>query len=182
MAANLDVVCSRTLELRHADGTSSAVVVRVGRPRPVEGADCRCEYEIEGLSKKRTFGVYGVDEMQALWLALVGAGVDLRTSEEGKAGRITFCGEADLFFPPAEQLTHPEWHLFTVDGEDFHWRRYPSWRRDDKGSWERRWSLEVARRADTLGVGTTFPEKTVVGIEQARDLVRLAKEHGQPIL
>ena len=85
MPSELDVVASRTFELRQEGGTSSRVVARIGRPQR-DGTDCRRDYEIEGLSKKRRFYAAGVDEMQALWLALVAVGIDLRTSYEGRAG------------------------------------------------------------------------------------------------
>lgn len=109
MPSNLDAIASRSLELRHADGTTSPVVVRIGRPRR-DAMEYRCDYEIEGLSKVRTLHIRGIDDVQALWLALVDAGVELRSSDKGKAGRIAFVGDADLGFPGAEQLTEPEWH------------------------------------------------------------------------
>src|SRR5580698_4004670 len=98
MLPKLDVIASRFLELGHEDGTSSPIVVRIGRPRR-DAVDYRCDYEIEGLSKMRALHIRGIDDVQAPWLALVGVGVELRSSDEGKAGRITFGGEADLDFP-----------------------------------------------------------------------------------
>ena len=118
--------------------------------------------------------------VQALWLALVNVGIDLQTSVEGKAGRITFVGEADLFFHSQDCLTQPEWHAITIEGEALHWRKYPSWQRRDDGSWQRHWALEVARRPNTLGVGTSYPVDTVVGLEQVRDLVRVARNTVNP--
>jgi len=181
MLPELDVIASRSLELQQDDGTSSPVVVRIGRPLP-EAGDYRCEYEIEGLSAARSLHIRGVDAVQALWLALVGAGVALRSSDEGEAGRIRFRGEADLFFPNAEQLTEPRWHSFVVDGETLHWRMYPSWQQIDKETLKRCVTLEVARRPNALGVGTSFPFGTVVGQERAHALVRLCREQGNPIV
>ncbi len=100
----LDAIASRTLELRHQDGTTSPVVVRIGRPRRVDDQECRCEYEFTGLSLTRRFHASGEDEIQALWLALVGIGVNLLHSDEGKAGRLTLWGGADLGFPGVEHL------------------------------------------------------------------------------
>src|SRR5271170_1114050 len=56
MLPKLDVIASRFLELRHEDGTSSPVVVRIGRPRR-DAVDYRCDYEIEGLSKVRALHI-----------------------------------------------------------------------------------------------------------------------------
>jgi hypothetical protein len=125
--------------------------------------------------------MFGVDAVQALWLALVGVGVDLRTSEEGKAGRLALYGEPELGFPPAEQLGRPEWHPFVVDGQELHWRRYPFWQRTPDETSVACWMLEVARRPDAeLGVGTCFPKNAEVGAEQAHALVRLCKEQKMP--
>jgi hypothetical protein len=181
MLPKLDVIASRFLELRHEDGTSSPVVVRIGRPRR-DDVDYRCDYEVEGLSEVRALHVRGIDDVQALWLALVGVGVELRSSDEGKAGRITFNGKADLGFPSADQLTEPEWHPFIVDGETLHWRTYPSWQQTAEETLTRCCTLEVARRPNALGVGRSYPFGTVVGQEQAHALVRLCREQGTPIL
>lgn len=181
MPSNLDVIASRTLQLRHEDGTTSPVVVRIGRPH-ADTVDYRCDYEIEGLSKMRALRIGGVDEVQALWLALVGVGVELRTSAEGKEGRLAFNGEKDLSFPSAEQLSEPEWHEFIVDGETLHWRTYPSWQKTAEGALTRSSALEVARRPNGLGAGTSYPYGTVVGQEQARALARFCREQGTPIV
>ncbi len=181
MCPKLDVIASRSLELRNEDGTSTPIVVRIGRPL-LDAADYRCDYEIEGLSKMRTLHIRAIDAVQALWLALVGVGVELRSSDEGKAGRITFGADADLCFPNAEQLTEPEWHPFIVDGDTLHWRTYPSWQETAEETLTRCWTLEVARRPNALGVGTSYPFGTVVGQEQAHALVRLCREQGTPFL
>ena len=183
MPSELDVIASRTLELRHEDGSSTPVVVRIGRPRDIDDRECRCEYEIEGLASPRRFHASGVDGAQALWLALVHAGIELRTCEEGRAGRITFYGGTELFFPSVEGVSQPEWHPFTVDGEELLWRKYPSWQRANEAKPVRAWTLEVARAPNAIGVGTSFVGRdAVVGVEQAIALVRLCKEQGGPPL
>jgi hypothetical protein len=179
-ASEPDVIATRSLELRHEDGTSSPVVVCIARPRPESGS-YRCDYLIGGLSKKRKFYAAGVDGVQALWLALVAVGVELRTSNEGKAGRIGFGGGPDLGLPPSEYLTRPEWHRIEIDGEELHWRRYPAWQRTSEETWVRCWTLEVTRRPDNpLSVGASYPAGTEVGEEHARALVRMCKEHNTP--
>lgn len=67
MLPKLDVIASRSFELRNEDGTSSPVVARIGRPRR-DTLDYRCDYEIEGLSEMRALYIRGIDEVQALWL------------------------------------------------------------------------------------------------------------------
>jgi len=180
MPTNLDTIALRTLELRREDGSSSPVLARVGRPRAVDGADYRCEYEIDGLATPRRSHAYGIDEVQALWLALVRLGVDLQTSSEGKAGRIALHGEADLNFPPPEALTQPEWHVFAVDGDELFWRAYSSWQRMGDGPFERCRSLEVACQPNAIGVGASYPAGAVVDVEHARALVRAWRKDGHP--
>ncbi|MGO8998275.1 MAG: DUF6968 family protein [Polyangiaceae bacterium] len=184
MSSKLDVIASRTLELRHRDGSSTPVVVRIGRPEPIDdGRNYRCEYEIEGLSTTKRAWLGGVDGAQALWMALVGVGIVLRTSEEGKEGRITFDGGEDLFFPNPDGVGQPEWHPFTVEGEEFLWRKYPSWQRTNEERAVRCWTLEVARTPTSIGVGTAYQGRdAVVGVEQAIALVRVCKEKGGPPL
>jgi hypothetical protein len=58
----------------------------------------------------------------------------------------------------------------------------PSFQREETGTWRRSWSLEVARRPGALGVGTYHSFDTVVGVEHARELVRLAREQGMPLV
>jgi hypothetical protein len=177
MASDLDVIVTHALDLRLGDGTSSPVVVRMGRPRQ-DSDDYRCDYQIEGLSKPRNSYACGVDELQALSLALMKAGVDLRTSEEGMSGRLTRFGTPDLGSPPVEQATRPEWRAFMVDGEEFHWRRCRFWQRTADDTFVRCWMLEDAE----LGVGTAYPKDAEVGVEEARALVRLCKEREMPLL
>ena len=116
-------------------------------------------------------------------MALVGVGIVLWTSEEGKEGRITFDGGEDLSFPNPDGVGQPEWHPFTVEGEEFLWRKYPSWQRTNEERAVRCWTLEVARTPMFIGVGTAYQGRdAVVGVEQAIALVRVCKEKGGPPL
>jgi hypothetical protein len=77
--------------------------VGIGRPHRVgDTVEFRCEYLIVGLAKPKRFHAAGVDEFQALALALPIVGVHLETSPEGKAGRLTFAGGSNLRFPPLQ--------------------------------------------------------------------------------
>ena len=174
----LDAIATRTLDLRHPDGTTTPILVRIGRPEPIDdGANYRCEYEIEGLSTAKRAWFFGIDGVQALSLALAGVGMLLRTSPEGRNGRITFNGGADLFFPNLEAVVQPEWHVFEVDGDELQWAAYSSLHQTADKTWSRSWILHVAR-VPPYGVSTTYPEETVLGVEHARSLARLVKERG----
>jgi hypothetical protein len=72
MASNVDLVATRTLELRHEDDTVSPVIVRIARPRS-DSSSYRCGYEIEGLSQKRSFHAFGVAQGS---LAVTGPSAD----------------------------------------------------------------------------------------------------------
>jgi hypothetical protein len=181
MADTRDVIASRTYELRNPDGTTAPVTLRIRRPFRANGPEHRCKYEIDGLARRVSMYAAGEDEVQALWLGLVGAGLHLRHSPEGRAGRITFGGGPDLFLPPAEGVADPEWHGFEMDGRPLHWRRYAAWHQEPDGRWTRHWALEVTSRPGALGIGATHPAETSVGVEHARALVRLAEESDHPI-
>ncbi len=176
--APLDVIASRTFDLQHHDGPSSPIIVRFGRPRRIDEGECRCEYDIVGLSWIRRRYAVGADELQALWLALVRAGVELRTSDEGRAGRISLWDGPDLFLPSSEQLSAPEWHPFAVDGLELYWRRYPKLERTKEGAWVRFWGLDVARTPNSVPAGASYPAGEDVGVEQACELARVVREEG----
>ncbi len=75
----------------------------------------------------------------------------------------------------------PRWRVFHVDGERFYWRTYSSPQQSDEEPPERCENLDVTRLPDAQGVGTSFPNGTLVGEEQAVALVRLFKERGRLI-
>ncbi|HOZ28375.1 MAG TPA: hypothetical protein PLH23_03995 [Hyphomonadaceae bacterium] len=91
------VVASRTLTVSGA--TSREVVVELHQPAP-DGNDYRCTFRIRGLEAGdiRSYAM-GVDQIQALMLALQGIGVRLYTSDEGKAGQLSYLGHPNLDFP-----------------------------------------------------------------------------------
>jgi hypothetical protein len=80
-----------------------------------------------------------------------------------------------------DESPEPEWHAFTVDGEAFHWRTYPSKQQTNDGPRQRCELLEVARAPNVPGVGTSYAAGTVVREEDAVALVGLFKSHGRPI-
>lgn len=81
------VIARRTLEV--SGTTPRLVVVELHRPMPDQN-DFRCGFRICGLEAGDIASyAMGVDEVQALTLALMGIGVRLYTSDEGKAGRLS---------------------------------------------------------------------------------------------
>jgi hypothetical protein len=88
-----DTFIERTFELG-----SETVIVRFMRPER-STVDYECRYKIIWPDRERNFHAFGVDEVQAMTLALQMAHVDLLTSPEGKAGRITWLGQRDLGLP-----------------------------------------------------------------------------------
>jgi len=81
----------------------SEVMVRFYRPVADE-ADFRCDYEIIWPHRKRAFYAIGIDEMQALILAIQMAHTDLLASPEAKRGELTWLGSRDLGLPLASSV------------------------------------------------------------------------------
>jgi hypothetical protein len=94
-----DTFIERTFEFG-----SEKVTVRFMRPER-SAADYECRYKITWPDRERNFHAYGVDEVQALTLALQMAHVDLLTSPEGKAGLITWLHQRDLGLPLPDTMT-----------------------------------------------------------------------------
>jgi hypothetical protein len=90
-----DVIATRTLRL---DGKDT-IMLSIGRPVAEPGGTVFCYYQITGVGSGRVRRAGGIDDIQALTLALKIAAADLYASDEGKAGRITWLGEKDLGLP-----------------------------------------------------------------------------------
>jgi hypothetical protein len=95
-----EVILHRTLWLS-GDGAKHAVVVRIGRPYPIDdGQNYVCPFEIDGINATSLKKSMGVDSIQALWLALNLIGASLYASAEYKMGRLRwFEDQDDLGFP-----------------------------------------------------------------------------------
>jgi hypothetical protein len=96
------VIASRTIDLDNPSG--SPVQVSIMQPEP-DSNDYRCEFEIVGLGEK-TINSYamGVDSTQALILTLQMIGTRLYTSDEGKAGHLSWLGMKNLGFPVPDTI------------------------------------------------------------------------------
>jgi hypothetical protein len=94
------VILERELELRVKGRRKAKVIVRFGKPRPFEGRDFACVYQIDGLRDEPiTRRMYGIDAIQALELAMQMAMVELVCSEAYQDGRLTWLGMYDLGLP-----------------------------------------------------------------------------------
>jgi hypothetical protein len=87
-----EVIAERELQLRKADGSESAIRVRIGRSHP-SGDDWQCPYEIAALGSKRSMAIYGVDSIQALTLTLKAINVELEVIAKQAAGSLLWLGE-----------------------------------------------------------------------------------------
>ena len=74
------------------------VTVQIYRPVRRE-ADVQCDYKIIFPDRERQFQSFGIDEFQALKLALEMLRADLDSSPEAKAGLLRWLSNSDLGFP-----------------------------------------------------------------------------------
>lgn len=78
-------------ELRTGD--DKPVIVSLGAPVPYPGGDYCCPVHVEGIGDGQVRPIVGIDEMQALWLALKFAGAYV--ADKG----LTWLNGDDLGFP-----------------------------------------------------------------------------------
>jgi len=81
------------------------VSCRFFRPEP-EGADFRCRLEIHWPEGVWTSSTWGVDEVQALFLAVNKAHVDLLSARENDGREVLYLGDRDLNLPFPETVRH----------------------------------------------------------------------------
>jgi hypothetical protein len=94
------VFITRTLKLSHT--LSTDVTITIGKPQKFpDGQDYYCPFQIMGLGDEKVNRVGGIDEVQALLLALEDVGTRLSETEEYKQGHLTWIGsdEGNLGFP-----------------------------------------------------------------------------------
>lgn len=87
-------------QLSRADG--GFVIVRIGKPRPYpEGGSAYCPYEIIGLDYSVVSRAGGIDDIQALLLALEKIGTTLAFYNNETGGTLFWIeeGNPDLGFP-----------------------------------------------------------------------------------
>jgi len=93
-----EVVAERQLVIACADGAVLDVVVRVGRPVPMDGGDslavdCWCPVQvIVGAAPRAVRTIGGVDAMQALQIAIAVADDELALIEGELTGKLAWQG------------------------------------------------------------------------------------------
>ena len=95
------VFASRSLTLINKKSIHS-VVVTIGKPQPFpDSSDYYCPYQITGMGDEKINWSGGIDEVQALLLALESIGIYLRHSDEYQKGNLFWIGSenGNLGFP-----------------------------------------------------------------------------------
>jgi len=76
------------------------LIVRFCTPYKVPGGEFQCRYSIAWPEREVRRFACGLDSVQALMLAMRTVHSELVESDAYKAGRLTWCDQADLDLPP----------------------------------------------------------------------------------
>jgi hypothetical protein len=83
-----ELIAERRLTFEAASGSTKEVVIRVGRPvQDLPGHAWICPYQLEGLGRGTVLGIFGVDSMQALLLAIHTIPAELNAFAREPGGR-----------------------------------------------------------------------------------------------
>jgi hypothetical protein len=82
-------IATRTLTLRNGSG-DLAIAIYLFAPTQQEARAWSCRYEIDWPEGKETRVAWGVDSVQAIFLALQAIGSDIYTSTYHKSGSLFF--------------------------------------------------------------------------------------------
>lgn len=96
-----EIIADRHLVFEASEGWTRDVTVRLGRPvldPSARNETWVCPFQIEGLGRARTMGMFGVDAMQALLLAIHTIPVELATYVIDPGGRFLHLGGVDKSF------------------------------------------------------------------------------------
>ena len=89
-----DVIAIREMEFRANDGSIEKASIKVGRPfEDDEGLSWVCPYELSTESRKKVFGMHGIDPLQALDLTLKTLSTEVEYWERTQKGKFFFLGE-----------------------------------------------------------------------------------------
>ena len=81
-----EVIATRQLCLM--DESNREISVKIGKPQLSEHNDYFCPIQVTGIGEERVHGVYGVDSVQALELAMRYLGSELQRLNTQHQGRI----------------------------------------------------------------------------------------------
>lgn len=85
---------------REFELNGSGLSVRFYMPSKAPGGEFQCQYSVGWPEREVRRYACGLDGVQALMLAMRTVHTELVESDAYKAGRLTWCGQADLDLPP----------------------------------------------------------------------------------
>ncbi len=86
-------LAKREIVFRGDDGTELPCTVTIGRPEERSDRDWVCPYEVSVGNSRKSFGIYGVDSIQALVLALKTLDVEIEVRGKELDMKPTWLGE-----------------------------------------------------------------------------------------
>jgi len=87
------VLAEREIVFRSEDGTELPCRVRIGSPELRSQRDWVCPYDVSVGNSRKSFGIYGVDSIQALVLALRTVDVEIEVRARKLGMKPTWLGE-----------------------------------------------------------------------------------------
>src|SRR5580698_10621053 len=99
-----EVIAERRLSVEGSLNGISAIRVLMGKPeRTPNSTDCFCPFQVIGIGSDKVRCAYGIDEFQAIQLAMAGIGAYLDSLNEAEGKHLRWEGDelGDLGFPPA---------------------------------------------------------------------------------
>ena len=88
-----EVLAEREIMFRGEDGTELPCKVRIGRPELRSEHDWVCPYDVSVGNSRKSFGIYGVDSIQAVVLALKTLDVEIEARAKELDMKPTWLGE-----------------------------------------------------------------------------------------
>lgn len=91
---DFDVIAVREMEFVSEDGRKEKAFLKVGRPyEHSKDLDWCCPYELSTKSRKKVFGMIGIDPLQALELTMKTLSVEIEHWEKVQKGKFYFLDE-----------------------------------------------------------------------------------------
>lgn len=91
-----EVIAVREMEFVFEDGRKEKAVLKVGKPfEHSKELDWCCPYELSSESRKKVFGMIGIDSLQALDLTLKTLSVEIERWEKVQKGKFYFLDEEE---------------------------------------------------------------------------------------
>ena len=91
---DFDVIAVREMEFVSDDGRKEKAFLKVGKPyEHSKDLDWCCPYELSTESRKKVFGMIGIDSLQALELTMKTLSVEIEHWEKVQKGKFYFLDE-----------------------------------------------------------------------------------------